>query len=236
MLAQDAGKGVSSRAEDKFYPLITILQRLSPQVDEDNPAYLEGAKAGTIWLRNFETPLVPGQEGVVAQVAHQHVEYITWRPREAGGGMVGRSLKVPPGTRVVDSATSKMVDRDGNDVRETRVLAVNLYHNGAVVPFILPCQGTMNTFARQLNTVLDQKFEDDGTKSASWRWLWRLKTRERVSPKGRWYTMYFEQERKAEMPGEYLKGRELWRAVSGALEKGEQISEAYDEGEDRDAM
>jgi len=168
------------------------------------------------------------------QPCDMYTEWVTWRPRESGSGMVGRSLKKPASARLVDPATNKHVDGEGNNVAETRMIVVLLHYRGAAVPFVIPCQSTLNTFARQFNTVLDQKFEKTGKKSPVWMYLWRLKTRERVNPKGKWYTFSFEQERRVRDKEEYEKGKALHAAVEAAVAKGEQLAEIVEE--DKDAM
>jgi len=57
------GHGISRSAEDIIIPSIMVLQGLSPQVDPGNPAFIEGARVGAIWMRNYSTPIVDGKEG-----------------------------------------------------------------------------------------------------------------------------------------------------------------------------
>jgi len=238
IVARDAGKGVSSAPEDKFYPLVTVLHKASPQVDEDNPAYLKGAKAGSIWLRNFEREVVSGQEGIVVQPCLMYTEWVTWRPRESGGGMVGRSLRRPADARLVDAAKNRWTDREGNEVRETRMWVVNLIHNGSAIPFVIPCQSTMNTFARQWNTVLGQKFDKRGNPASAWAYLWKLTTRKRVNVQGEWFVLDFEQEGGRVIdrdPELYEKGEQLYSAAKAAVDQGKQLAESV-ERDDDDSM
>src|SRR6516165_1233067 len=53
----DAGRGVSTKAEDAITPLITILQNNSPQCDKRGPEYVDGAEPGRFWLRNAVDPI-----------------------------------------------------------------------------------------------------------------------------------------------------------------------------------
>jgi len=244
IVARDAGLGASDAPEDSFYPLMTVLHKASPQVDEDSPAYLKGAKAGSIWLRNFEREVVPGPEGVVVQPCYMYTEWVTWTPREKGGGMVSRSLKLPEGARLVDAASNRWTDREGNDVRETRMWVVNLIHNGAAVPFVMPCQSTQNTFAKQWNTVIRQKFEPPsrgGERSSSWAYLWRITTRKRVNAWGEWFVFTFEQDAKSghlldANPQLYFNGEKLYKVAKATVDAGKQLSEQVDERERDDGM
>jgi hypothetical protein len=228
---QDAGKGTSQKPDDKFYPLLTVLQGLSPQCDEDNSGYMEGAKPGTIWLKNFDPSLVDGKEGITVQPVKLYTEWVQWIPRDRGGGMVGRSLVRPSGARCTDPATNKWT-LGGNDLRETRMWVVNLVHNDQLFAFVIPCASTLNTFAKQWNTVIDQQFEPNGTKSAAWRHLWKLTTRQRSNTKGKWYVLSFEHVKKVTDKEMYLSGRHLCESVEDAITKGMQLTETV--GEDQE--
>jgi hypothetical protein len=223
---QDSGKGTSQKSEDKFYPLITVLQSNSPQCDQDSQAYMDGAKSGTIWMRNFDPPLVDGKEGIVVQPAKIYIEWVEWVPRDRGGGMVGRSLTKPKNARLVDPATNRWKVGE-NELRETRMWVVNLFRGGPI-PFIIPCQGTANTFARMWNTVIDQQFEPNGVRSAAWRHFWRLTTRQRQNAKGKWHVLSFEHEHKVTDRNQFLAGRQLYEAVEAALKAGMQLTETLE--------
>jgi len=73
--------------EDFSIPFLTVLQQLSPQLSEDDAAYIEGAKQGMI-LNSVTGDLYSPETGVPFQpVITQHV-YVEWVPRNSGGGFV----------------------------------------------------------------------------------------------------------------------------------------------------
>jgi hypothetical protein len=228
---QDAGRGTSQEASDKFLPLLTILQGLSPQCDQDSPQYMEGARAGVIWLKNFEPPLIDGKDGIIVQPAKLYVEWLEWIPRDRGGGMVGRYLTRPARAKCVDVARNKWIIGD-NDLRETRVWVVNLIWSGHPISFAIPCPSTLNTFAKQWNTVIDQQFEASGTKSPAWRHLWKLVTRQRTNAQGKWYVFSFEHVQKVTSREMYEAGKKLCAQVEESIAKGLQITEAVQEDDD----
>jgi hypothetical protein len=234
---QDAGEGISQQQADKFYPIMSVLQKLSPQVDDTSPAYIRGAKAGTIWLRNFSPmELVPGDRGIAVQPVRMYIEWVEWIPRERGGGMVGRFLKRPDTARLMNAATNKWALGE-NSLQETRMWVVNVWHEHNPVPFIIPCQSTQNTFARQWNTIISQQFEPSGGISPAWRHIWRLTTKQRQNAKGQWYVFSFEHEGKVNDVREYMAGRVLNDTVKEALAQGLQLAETiHDEGDDDDRM
>jgi hypothetical protein len=86
----DAGRGVSTDAADNIVPLVYVMHPLSPQVDESSPSYVPGAKAGSIWLRNAETPMVDKDQGILVQPCAFWKDWVEWVPRDSGGGFVAR--------------------------------------------------------------------------------------------------------------------------------------------------
>ena len=224
---QDAGRGASQSSDDKFFPLISIIQKLSPQADRSASEHIDGAEPGDIYLRNFTPPIIPGDEGIVVQPCKMYVEYVEWVPRERGGGMAGRHLKRPKEAKVSPDGF-KMTMPSGNDLKETRVWVVNLVTPDGATPFLIPCASTLNTFARAWNTAITQKKEPNGTDSPAWRYLWRLTTKQRKNAKGAWSVFSFAEERKVTTTQEYLLGRALCSSVEEAIEKGQQLAEAVE--------
>lgn len=87
MLASE-GQGLENASvEDFALPLIQLLQKLSPQVDDTDSRYIEGARAGD-FLHSVSREVIPGEEGfLVIPVLYKKV-YVEWIPRERGGGFV----------------------------------------------------------------------------------------------------------------------------------------------------
>jgi hypothetical protein len=193
----------------------------------DSPAYVDGAKAGSIWLRNYDPPIVDGKTGILVQPVKMYKEWVEWVPRDAGGGMVGRYLKRPESAVCRDVATNRWVLGE-HELRETRMWVVN-YFNPGPVAFIIPCQSTMNTFARQWNTVIEQQFEDGGRMSPTWRYLWRLTTKQRQNSMGKWHVLAFEKGEKIMDRDRAMAGHLLLKSVSEAIEQGLRLTETIGE-------
>src|SRR4051794_39468649 len=87
-LRNKGGVGLSTDVSDNLIPLIYILQPLSPQVMKKNPAYIEGAEAGDIWLKGASDPIVKGDDGIIFCPCAFWKNHTEWRPREQGGGLV----------------------------------------------------------------------------------------------------------------------------------------------------
>lgn len=87
-MLRDAGAGLEhATAQDYALPFIYLLQKMSPQVDKDQPErYLEGAEPG-MFLNTVTGELF--EELNVIPVEFQKV-FIEWIPRDAGGGFVSQ--------------------------------------------------------------------------------------------------------------------------------------------------
>jgi len=86
LFAADAGAGREEASSDSYaIPFLVILQKGSPQVDEEQGAYIEGAKAG-MFLNNVTNQLYSGKEGLAFIPVYFKREFLRWGAREGGGG------------------------------------------------------------------------------------------------------------------------------------------------------
>lgn len=118
---EDAGAGFEDvTSEDLAIPFISILQNGSPQVDQDAPEYIDGAKPGDIFnsvtLETFD-----GSDGILFIPVHRHHHFVEWIPRDQGGGFV--ATYEPSNPMVQDAraggAFGTLETPDGNDLVET---------------------------------------------------------------------------------------------------------------------
>lgn len=248
-VAADAGAGVSTASEDNIVPLVYVLQATSPQCLPDQGVYIEGAHAGNIWLRNASHPLVDGRRGMLYQPCHFYKDWVKWRPRDSGGGFVGRVAPNPGeeveqflvrlGAHLVEDPRQpnriRYVLPDGLDLVETR------YHVGYVaglaevgdigppLPFVIPLSGTGHTFSRTWMFQMGQK-RISGVPAPSFAAYYRLTTRLRKNTSGQWYAL---ESSDAGTQGEGDRtmwvGRDAYlmgRALHAAFKSGEKSAEA----------
>lgn len=93
LLEQDIGGGMEQTDLDSFaIPFLSVLQKGSPQVDEADGQYIDGAKPG-MFLNSVTGRLYDGKEGIeFLQCAFQR-RYIHWGPRgKEGGGFKGEHM------------------------------------------------------------------------------------------------------------------------------------------------
>jgi hypothetical protein len=223
-VVKDAGKGVSTRAEDNLVPLIYILQAQSPQAQRKDPNYVEGGEAGAIWLRNSGVPAINGDDGILFQPCYFHVDWVEWIPRSKGGGFVGRHLERPADAEQKQDPQNpnkfRWVRPNGNEVVQTR------YHTGYVIfedmaiPYVIPMTSSGHTVSRNWMFMMNRK-KAFGVKPPSWACLYRLRTKPRTNAAGTWMTWDISDAGWVQEQDEYNRGEEL----NNSFEAGEKMVE-----------
>lgn len=236
-IKSDPGGGLSKKAEDNLIPLVYILQGLSPQVQNGNPARIEGAEAGDIWLRNSEKPIIKANEGMVFQPCYFYQDWVEWGPKR-GDGYVGRHPWAE-GIKVPDNVTKKELQdaiKNGAPLdielaphpqdpqrmiivrKNANVIVHTRYHVGYVYsedfapqPFILPLSSTGHTFSKSWMMNMNAQQIDGVAIDKSWVFLWRLRTQLKTNKKGSWYQYTTEKERMIISEDEYNRGQLLCR-------------------------
>ena len=88
-LENDAGSGFEAVDRDSVaIPFLAVLQKGSPQCDEDDDAYIDGAKAG-MFFNTATGQIFDGKKGVTLIPAYFERMYVEWAPRDSGGGFRG---------------------------------------------------------------------------------------------------------------------------------------------------
>ena len=89
MSEDDFDSGFEGADKDSYaIPFLQILQKMSPMVDEDNAAYVEGAKAGMIY-NTVTKKLYDGKKGILLIPCSFKRSFIQWGGRDVGGGFKG---------------------------------------------------------------------------------------------------------------------------------------------------
>jgi len=97
--------------KDSFaIPFIQILQKMSPVVDEDSSAYIEGAKAG-MFMNTVSQKLFDGKKGIKIIPCAFKRSFIQWGARNASGGFKGEMT--PEEFEAIRSDKSRVIEVDG---------------------------------------------------------------------------------------------------------------------------
>lgn len=122
-------------------PLLSIIQKSSPQVDSTHPNYatkkLEGAKPGDIMFNADSSILSQPLHFVVLATVTLYAE---WKPKNLGGGLVahhGLDVVSNPAYRRGPKGVKKEENKEylgQHDLRQTIYLSVMLLNDGKWVP------------------------------------------------------------------------------------------------------
>src|SRR5690606_39209842 len=112
---------------------------LSPQVDEDGPAYVQGAKKGMI-INSVTEELYPGDPGVLFLPVHREHRFVEWVPRDQGGGFVASHEPTDP--MIIEARKGggfgKLESPEGNDIVETfYVFGLVVDEDGLGIPAVV---------------------------------------------------------------------------------------------------
>lgn len=239
-MMEGSGAGTSAASEDNLVPLAYLLQAQSPQVMKGDPARIEGAEAGDIWLRNSPSPIIKGDLGFLFQPCYMYRELVEWLPQR--GGFAGRfDISLAPfdakgnidihgkwmgelaDVRAVRDTESErerynFLRKDSNnEIVDTRYWVGIIENNGLVQPYILPLASTGHSFAKQLNTSI-RSLIASGVVGNAYSTFWRIKTAFNTNASGSWYQYVVGGlERKAQKLEEVQRGRALFEAFSTGL-------------------
>ena len=132
---EDAGAGYQNQTADDFQiPFLALLQKGSPQVDEEDG--IEGARPGMI-INTGTDELFTEVEFVPALTEHAFIE---WIPRDAGGGFVarhGRTSDVVAAAKAESTEFGKYSTPAGNDLVETFYVYGVIVSEGVMRPVII---------------------------------------------------------------------------------------------------
>jgi hypothetical protein len=134
----DAGMGLEGADKDSFaIPFLTMLQGLSPQVEE-----VDGAKPG-LMINTITNELF--KECYVVPCAYQR-RFLRWAPREAGGGFKGdySPIEVETGKlQGLQKTDDGQLLIEGDQLKDTRNHFVLVYAaNGSWQPALLSLSST----------------------------------------------------------------------------------------------
>lgn len=225
-MKQDSGKGVSTDQADNQVPLIYVLQSNSPQVDSQDPRYVQGAEAGDVWLRGSPSPIVKGTEGFLFQPCAFWHDVGEWIPRDDGGGFVARHKTMPETAKeIVDPRNPQLVkykSPEGNELIQTRNHAGYVVIGEGPLPYVLPLTSTGHSTSRAWMFMMNSQRGPDGAKPPSWACVYRLKTVKKKNKKGSWFVLA------AENAGEH--GQTRWVDTVEDYDRGAALNAAFESG------
>jgi hypothetical protein len=226
---EDAGfEGADSDAY--AIPFLRILQSNSPQVNEDEESYIDGAKPGMFF--NTVSRKVYGKEVKVIPIRYKR-DFVEWRPDR--GGFAGNHGADPS---LLEECTRNERNQDvlpnGNVLQDTRnhfVMIADSIEDGPMV-FSLTSTGIRHS-KNWMSSMVALRLEN-GKKPPMFYSIWELRTVINENDEGKWYQVGSKS-----MTGikwmSWLETEAQYNAAKAAFELTEsKIEVAYDKGEKGD--
>ena len=181
-----AGLGNSRDAADNSMPFLAILQKGSPQVNKQDPAYIKGAEAGML-LNTATGQIWSGEDGIPVVPCGIQKNYVEWVPREKGGGYVAtypHDSRLPKEMGAVEDDRRRLVLPSGNHLVET-LYTLGLLADGS--PIVIGATSTALKPMRDWMTARNAQRLPSGKTAPSFAKVYRLKTIWQKNDSGDWF-------------------------------------------------
>lgn len=181
-----SGQGFEDTDKDSYaIPFLRVLQSTSPQVDEEGPAYVEGAKPGM--LLNTVTDTLFGKE-IKAIPIHYSRDFVEWKPDR--GGFVkshGNNPAILDRIVEIDDKNNSFLD-NGNIIQDTRNHFLLLADQPELGPIILSLTSTGVKHSKKWMSLMSALRLPGSTKQAPmFAGVWNIQTVRNTNDDGTWY-------------------------------------------------
>ena len=188
---EDAAKGLGKLGqEDLALPFLKILGQLSPEVNNRDGKYVEGAEPGMIF-NSVSGELYDGMKGITVVPCFYKLEYIEWKDRGEGSG---GPVQIHDSSSDIMSQTktdANYKDRlpNGNYVEKTASHFV-LITNPTAATALISMKSTQLKISRKWNSMMagiKMKGKNGMFTPASFSHEYRLRTVQQSNDKGTWF-------------------------------------------------
>lgn len=209
LMTADAGLGFEDmQGQDFGAPFLMICQAQSPQLQADNPAYIESARPGMIMNTQSQNAF---KEVTVIPVRYTF-KSVEWKQRTAGGGFVASySRGQEPEDIQTDVATGRLFRKsNGNAIVQTSYhLVMVMQENWDKA--IIPMSSTQLKRARRWNSIMAGYRMANGQTAPMFSHYFQLSTTRESNNLGAWYGWKID-------PAGELDNVELYNSAKHAFE------------------
>ena len=187
---EDAGVGVDFKQDDLAIPFIQILQKGSPQIDEDHPDHNQWAELGAKIGQFFNTVTQELNDDILVIPCGYLACYVEWKDRNTGGGWIGQH---PIDTPLI--GTCKRNEKNQDVLPNGNTLMLTHYHycliigNHGATPVVVSMTSTQLKKSRRWNTNLSTMRMDGANGPFTppiFSHMWKLSTVVESNDKGSW--------------------------------------------------
>lgn len=230
-LLGDAHLGFENADKESYsIPFLTILQTNSPQCDEDDGAYVKGAKAGS-FFNTATQEVYSGKDGVLIIPCYYNRSFVEWVPRDEGGGFRGQhspeSIEL---TKLERDDSGKFVLTNGNHLADTRYHFCMLLTDEGPRPVVISMTSTQIKASKNWMTAMrDRRARHPETNALvpvpMMANIWHMISVTQSNDKGNWKGFKIEFDHMIEIPGEqdlFLMAKEFHHQVATGQAKAEE--------------
>jgi len=155
--AEGVGRGNENVGTHVTIPRVKLLQKMSDEVDKHHPSYIEGAEPGH--FLNTLTGSSYGDAIYAISITFKN-EFVVWRKREAGGGLLG-SFSSHADAQDAINTQEKPLDYDITETH-SHVLLLKDPETGALepTPVIMDFASSKLRISRNWNSQIGMKGGD----------------------------------------------------------------------------
>ena len=184
----DSGKGFDTVDSSDFgVPILKVLQKLSPAVDE-----IEEAKEGDFYIGQVGR-VFSGSEGLTVVPSYYKKIWAIWTPRDLGGGYQGELAFDDPIAKEAKQVGMKRVLDNGDELVETVNWYLTIISDDMPMRVLLPMTSTqLRTSRKFISLSAGLKMKDANGSLYTppmFSHIYRLTTQKESNNKGSWYTM-----------------------------------------------
>lgn len=190
--------------EDMSIPFISALQQISNQCNEDDNAFVEGAKPG-MFFNSLTGDLLDGKkEGIRLLSVGYHPSFIEWIPRSAnaGSGFI-KEHTIGVGQQAItvrNDANEDIIQQGspvgqvGNQMSLTHTHMVFLIaEDGTYTPAVIALAATQIKHSKKWNAIINQlKLPNSAKTAPRFFGIWKAMTFLEEGNGNKWYSWKFE--------------------------------------------
>tara|TARA_R110000803_G_scaffold75918_2_gene140266 strand:+ start:568 stop:1380 length:813 start_codon:yes stop_codon:yes gene_type:complete len=186
-----AGDGTSFDSSEMQIPFLRVVQALSPQLSKNKPEYIKGVELGDMF-NTVTNEVFKGDIGVIVIPCYQVTKYLSFTPRDLGGGFRGEiEPNDPVLTRTTRDGPKEILPTGDELVKSDQHYSLLLATDGSYQPIVIDMKSTQLKVSRRWKTMIAmQSITHPKTgqmiKPPVFATMWRLTTTEESNKKGDW--------------------------------------------------
>ena len=166
------------QSEHISVPRVKLLQKMNNEVDPNHSEHIEGCKEG-----DFINTVTGENYGSSMYVVNTHFkeEFVVWRKREEGGGLVGN---FPTRGEAEDYLSENNLEMTKHDITQTQIHTLLRLDDKTSeisdIPFLFDCASSKLKVSREWNTKIMKQGGD------RFSFLWKMSSVPQSNAKGSW--------------------------------------------------